>query len=58
MRLGAIAKGIYIRITAGQKYAVKIVEYRVDVFPFWNETDVDRSAAGGFDGLAIMTRKI
>src|ERR1044071_604440 len=58
MRLLAVTQWIDVGVASRQQDAIQSFDHGIDVIAMWNQADVHRSAAGSFNGFAVVTRKI
>ena len=58
MRLLAVAQRIDVRVASGEQDAIEVRDHGIDVICIGNQADVQRSTAGGLDGLAVVAPKI
>ena len=58
MRLLTVDQGIDIGVAARQSDTVKTLDNCVDIVRSWNQADMHRRTAGGFDCFTVVTREI
>jgi len=58
MRFVPVAQRIDVRVAARQQDAVQSFDNGIDVLGIWDQADVYRSAAGGFDCFTVVARQV